>query len=516
MLISRRSWMQRGAGGLASAFLLRQSAAGSPRRKFDPFFGTAVDALGALRNREISSAELVDHVFRRIQQHNPRINAFITLNEEGARSAAHNADAGRDRGQDLGPLHGLPILVKDAFETEGLRTTCGSKSLEHHVPDRDAVVVARLRQAGAIIIGKTNLPEFASDVQSYNEIAGTTRNPWNLDRTPGGSTGGGAAALAAGFGFLEIGSDIGGSIRTPSHFCGVFGLKPTIHLVPLRGHIPPMPGDQAVEDSLGVAGPMARSAQDLLLELLVIGGPGPGLDRGYRWTLPPARGTNLRDYRIGYVVDDPFCPVSSGVRHVLEGLVRELGARGARLTPGWPAGYDPAQAFEVYLRLLGGAFSTALTDEERELMRGATGKPWEWQARHWVGGADGSHADWRRDTEAQLATRALWQDYFSSFDAFLMPENFLTAFPHDTEKSFFERTAHIPEGPRLYGDMLAWISPPTLTGCPAAVAPVGTGPDGLPVGVQIMGPFLEDAVPIHLAGLIEDLTGGFAPPPGLE
>jgi amidase len=513
MVISRRSWMGLGGAGLLSTLLHQRSVRSAARGSFDPAFGSAVDALRALRTREISSSELVDHVFRRIHQHNPQINAFLTLNEEEARKAAKRDDEELAGADDLGALHGLPILVKDTFETKSLKTTSGSMSLADHTPEVDAVAVARLRRAGAIIVGKTNMPEFASDLQSYNGITGTARNPWNPDRTPGGSTGGGAAALAAGFGFLEIGSDIGGSIRTPSHFCGVYGLKPTIHVVPLRGHIPPLPGEPQIEDLLGVAGPLARSPQDLLLELLVIGGPEPGMDRGYRWTLQPARGTHLKDYRIGFVLDDPFCPVSAGVRLVLEALIRELEGQGAHLTRGWPAGYDPAESFGIYLRLLGGAFSTALTEEERDLIRNAAGQPWEWYARHWGGGADGTHQAWRNDTGRQLAIRSLWQDYFREFDAFLTPANFLTAFAHDHEKSFFERTVSIPEGTRQYGDMLAWITPATLTGCPAVVAPAGVAADGLPVGIQIMGPFLEDAVPVHLAGILQELTGGFVAPP---
>jgi amidase len=513
VIISRRSLMRMGAGGFVAALLRGENGFGSASGSFDPAFGSAVEALRAIRTREIASSELVDIVFRRIRRHNPEINAFITLNEEAARKAARRADDELAKGRDLGPLHGLPILIKDTFSTAGLRTTAGSKGLVDHTPELDALAVARLRDAGAVVIGKTNTPEFASDLQAYNDIVGTTRNPWDPDRTPGGSTGGGAAALAAGVGFLELGSDIGGSIRTPAHFCGVFGLKPTLHVVPVEGHIPPAPGERPIPDNLGVAGPLARSARDLLLSLLTVGGPEPVHRRAYRWSLPPARGTRLRDYRIGYVTDDPFCPVSGEVGRVLEDVVRELEKRGSRPARGWPAGYDPAQGFDLYLRLLGAAFSTALTEEERDLMRGSAGKPWESHARHWLAGAEGAHSAWRRDTAAQLDLRVLWEDYFRDYDAFLMPANFTTAFPHDQEKSFFERTVSTPEGSRRYGDMLAWITPATLTGCPAAVAPVGISSEGLPVGIQIMGPFLEDVVPIHLAGLLEDVTGGFVPPP---
>ena len=212
---------------IAFPFISRLPRADAQAKKFDPDFGEASRAVEAMRTGVISSRELTGHVFKRIHKYNPKINAFITLIENQAMEQAKKADDARAAGRASGKLHGLPILVKDSFATEGIRTTCGSKTLENYVPKADAIVVARLRAAGAIIVGKTNLPEFAADWQSYNQIAGVTNNPWDVTRTPGGSTGGGAAALAAGLGFLEIGSDIGGSIRIPSHFCGLFGHKPT-------------------------------------------------------------------------------------------------------------------------------------------------------------------------------------------------------------------------------------------------------------------------------------------------
>ena len=190
----------------------------------------------------ISSRELLDTTFGRIKKYNPRLNAFVTLMEEQASERGRLADEQRAAGKIWGPLHGLPIVIKDAFETAGVRTTSGSKTLEKYVPKEDAAAVARLKKAGAIVVGKTNMPEFAGDLQSYNEIVGTANNPWDIKRTPGGSTGGGAACIAAGMGFLELGSDIGGSIRTPCHFCGIYGHKPTLNVVPMEGHIPPPPG----------------------------------------------------------------------------------------------------------------------------------------------------------------------------------------------------------------------------------------------------------------------------------
>jgi len=500
----------------AFPFIKSLPRAESATTDFDPSFGTASQAVRAMREGVISSTELLNHTFSRIENYNSRINAFITLNQEEARERARRADEALARGRRFGPLHGLPILIKDTFATAGLRTTSGSKQLERYVPGEDAVAVGRLKEAGAIIIGKTNMPEFASDMQSYNLIAGTTRNPWDLERTPGGSTGGGAAALAAGFGFTELGSDIGGSIRIPCHFCGVYGLKPSLNLVPLGGHIPPLPGERAPKPDLGVAGPMARSARDLLLQLEVIAGPDPQEAEAYRWKLPAPRRTRLNDYRIGYVFEDPFCPVSPEVAAPLERALDSLRKAGADLTEGWPEGFDPGKAFDLYLVLLAAAFSVAITAEERELMRENVGSSWGAYARLWLKGSSLSHTEWLALSGERLNLRAIWSRYFETYDAFLMPVNMVPAFEHDHHLSFFERTVTTSAGPRQYGDLLRWISPATLTGCPAAVAPAGKTTARLPVGLQIMGPFLEDATPIDIAEYFGEILGGFTPPGGFS
>ncbi len=512
---NRRDFLRTAGASLAAPFFSRMPRAVAADGKFDPNFGTASEALRALRAAAISSRELTAHVFARIKKHNPKINAFVTLLEEQAMERARQADEARAAGRGRGRLLGLPILIKDSFQTAGVRTTCGMKMLEKHVPKEDAIAVARLKAAGAIIIGKTNLPEGAADMQSYNAVAGTTNNPWDTSRTPGGSTGGGAAALASGFGFLELGSDIGGSIRVPCHFCGVYGLKPTLNVVPLDGHIPPPPDAIAPTPDLPVAGPLARSAQDLLLELQILAGPAGADTRAYRWNLPAARGARLRDYRIGYVLDDAFCPVGSDVKGVLTRAVEALRKGGVTLSEGWPKDFSPQEANETYLRLLAAVMGQGLPEAVMEPLRRATGKPWESFAKAWMEGVALPHAQWVALSERRLKTRALWQDYFRTYDAFLMPVNFVPAFPHDQKLTFVERTVDTPEGPRQYADMLKWIVPATLSGCPAAVAPVGRTAKGLPAGIQIMGPYLEDATPIDIAGRMADVVGGFETPPGL-
>lgn len=510
---SRRTLLKSAAAILASAQLaghtLRASAAAAA--KFDPAFGTATDALAALSSRAISSRELTEHVFARIHRYNTKINAFVTLLEEQALAQAKKADEARARNRAVGALHGLPVLIKDTFETAGTRTTSGAKMLENYIPKQDAVVVARLKQAGAILVGKTNLPEFAGDAQSFNDIAGTTNNPWDLTRTPGGSTGGGAAALAAGFGFLEIGSDIGGSIRTPASFCGVYGHKPTLDIVPLAGHIPPPPGVMPAPTVLPVCGPLARSGADLLLELGVVAGPAGDDALAYRWSLPKPRKTSLRDYKLGVVLDDPFCPVDPEVLKVLSDAVAALRKAGVQITEGWPSGFEPRQNLDNYFFLLGSIISQGLPDAAIEGMRKAV----ESGARvPFLLGSIETHRKWNAENRQRLKTRAVWGEYFKTFDAFLSPVDFVPAILHDHSPDQNARRIATAKGARPYLDLLSWISPATLTGCPATSVPVGRTTGGLPVGLQVVGPYMEDATPIDIAIRMAAVTGSFVAPPG--
>ncbi len=513
---SRRDFLKITSAAIGAApFISKLSRATTDASKFDPNFGTATQAMQALQRGVISSRELTAHVFERIKKHNPKINAFVTLLEEQAMAQAKQADEMRAKKKPVGPLHGLPIVVKDVFATEGVRTTSGSIAFEKYVPKEDAVVVARLKAAGAIIVGKTNVPEFAADWQSFNQVAGTSNNPWDVKRTPGGSTGGGAAALAAGFGFIEIGSDIGGSIRIPSHFCGVYGHKPTFNVVPLNGHIPPPPGMSAPAE-LPVAGPLARSAGDLKLELEIIGGPALDEAIAYRWSLPAPRRTKLTDYRLGYVIDDPLCPVDSTVKEVLTSAVESLRKKGAQLTEGWPAGIDPKKQYENYYWLLAAFFSLSFPEQVFKGMQQAVSSGTD---DLWLKGVTSLHRDWLALSGQRLKAGELWREYFKTHDGFLMPVSFVTAFPHDQkgnlqDGALMQRRLMTAEGERPYIDMSKWISFATLTGCPATVAPVGRTKSGLPVGIQIMGPFLEDATPIDIAAKMVDVTGGFIAPPG--
>jgi len=376
-------------------------------------------------------------------------------------------------------------------------------------------VVARLRASGMVILGKTNVPLFAADWQSYNAVYGQTNNPWDVSRTPGGSTGGGAAALAAGLTYLEPGSDLGGSIRIPAHFCGVYGHKPSLDVVPLRGHIPPPPGIPATPPStLPVAGPLARTAADLLAALEVLGGPDGDEARAWRWSLPPARGARLADYRIGYVLDHPRCPVSPEVGDALAATIEALRKAGAQLTEGWPAGVAVEDQFDTYYALLMGRFTPPLGEDQLPgLRQRAANQDGSYLAKYALA-VTASDAYFQTLEMRRRQARGVWQAYFRTSDAFLLPTALVPAFPHDPTTSPLVRVLATPRGERPYLDLCFWTSFASLAGLPATTAPVGLTPGGLPVGMQIMGPYLEDATPIDLAGRLADVVGGFRPPPG--
>jgi amidase len=499
--------------GLAAGvpYLLRFGRAAAAERLFDPSFGTATQAARAIRAGVISSRELTAHVFARIRKHNTAINAFVTLIEEQAMQRAAEADSMLAKGQPWGALHGVPVLMKDLQATAGIRTTYGSKRFEQNVPTQNTVAVDRLLGAGAIILGKTNTPEFGADHQTFNEVAGTTNNPWDLQRSSGGSTGGGAAALAAGFGFLELGNDLGGSIRNPSHFCGVYGHKPSFDLVPRDG--PLVPGAPAASrDNQWVNGPLARCAQDLRFALGLVAGPSTDEALALRLELPPPRAMRLRDYRIGYVLSDLFCPPDSEVSKLLAGAIEALGKQGVRLKEGFPAGIELKRSHDDWFFLAVNSWYVA-EDAIRRRVESLKGVD-DYYSPKVIEALSASYHQWRLRDGGRLQARAIWQDYFRDYDAFLMPANFSAAFPHTQQKIWTERAVVTADGSRPYRDIGRWISVATYSGCPATVAPIGRTRQGLPVGIQIMGPFLEDATPISIASLLADHLGGYEPPPG--
>jgi amidase len=480
-------------------------------------FRSASELMRALRERELVSRELLEHYLARIERLNPGLRAVVSLDAERARRRADEADAARDRGETWGPLHGLPISVKDCFETQGLRTTAGSPTLADHVPTRDAVAVERLRAAGAIVFAKTNTPPLAMDWQTYNPLFGTTCNPWDVSRTPGGSSGGSAAATAAGLSGLELGSDIGGSIRVPAHWCGIYGHKPSWGIVPQRGHIPGWPGALR-EDDINVVGPLARSAADLDLALGVLAGPLPDRARAWTLALPPPRHAALRQYRVAAWLDDPACPVDAGVRERLESAVSALRRAGVAVDAQARPGFSLEQAFALYRRLMVPITAAVMRDAEfaainkhaDSLAPDAGG-----DLSQFLREVGLRHRDWILLHEQREAQRASWADFFRRFDVLLCPVAPVPAVRHDHSEPMLLRTLEVDGGTRPYTDMLVWPGLVGVAHLPASIAPVGRTPAGLPVGIQIVAPYLEDRTALAFAAHLETLLGGFEPPAGM-
>ncbi len=478
-------------------------------------FVSALDAAGLIRKKKISSLELTRYIFDRIERYNPALNAFVYQLKDSALAQAQKADDALARNEPdgpfpLGPFHGVPVQVKESFAVAGQPCTWGIPSFKDARPAQNSAAVDRLLGAGAILLGATNVPVNLSDWQSYNPIYGVTNNPWDLSRTPGGSSGGAAAAVAAGLGYLSVGSDIGGSIRIPSHFCGIFGHKPTQDLISQRGHLPGgVLAPAGSSTMLAVAGPMARSAQDLLAALKVLGGPEGADAKAWKWELPAPRAQRLRDFRVGYVLDDSVAPPAPDVRAVLETTLENLRRAGVQLKPGWPSGFELKPMLETYRYLLYAIFISRSPEPVKKSLRAE----YERTAGSEAAEKLSSLSDWQERIMQRLQLRALWQSYFNEIDVFLSPASFTVAFPHDHSEPQSARKVQTVAGPRSYMEALAWMGAASLTGCPATVAPAGRTTAGLPVGIQIMGPYWEDATPLVFADLLAQEFGGFSPPP---
>ncbi len=451
---------------------------------------TAGELVGALAARRVSALELADAAIARIERLDGPINAVVVRDFDRARTAAKAADQALARGERR-PLLGLPMTVKEAHNIEGLPTTWGSPAFSGWIAPKDSIGVSRLKAAGAVILGKTNVPPFLADWQSDNPIYGRTRNPWDLGRSPGGSSGGSAAALAAGFTPLEFGSDIGGSIRIPSAFCGVYGHKPSHGVIPSRGHAPP--GVDGGEFPLAVIGPMARCAADLERALDVLAGPPPEEAVGYSLNLPAPRHRNLADFRVLMLTHHPLAPVDGEILAALDGLASRLEAAGAEVFRHSDLAPDLAHAHQVYMSMLGPLMAPP------ETMTGQGAPP--------IG-------SWFQATYAQTQIRRAWAALFETIDVAVAPTLGVVAFPHDDNPDMLARQLMVNGQPEPYFGQLAWPGMATLAHLPATAAPIGLTKGGLPIGAQIIGPYLEDRTTIAFAGLLEQAFGGFKAPPG--
>ena len=487
-------------------------------------FLTAQGLAHRIRQRQVSAQDVLEAHLRQIAAHNPAINAIVTLDEEPARRRSKAADEALARGEVWGPLHGVPVTIKDVFETAGLRTTSSFRPLANYVPKQDARVVARLRAAGAIILGKTNAPEMAGDEQTNSPLFGRTNNPWNLARTPGGSSGGSAAAIASGMSPLDIGSDIGGSVRNPAHFCGVFSLKPSDHRVPFGGHIPPPPGSKGrgLLRHFLTPGPIARSVEDLRLALTLIAGPDE-----QEWEVPPvplmpAPVRELRELRFAWS-DDFGIPVSAEIKTALADLAAKLAQSGCRVERRNPPDFDFAQALRVYGLLKEAAFTvkSSLLHLPRFMWRVLSELV---PSRNPIGRGllQGVGANLQGYARA-LSQRDIFinkLDFFlGDWDAWLCPVAALPAYPHLLSRTPIEQLRATVE---VDGQKIPYILATSmfttlfnLTGNPMVVLPLARTREGLPIGVQVVGKRWDDMALLAVAEQLTKVTGPFQPPPGL-
>lgn len=471
----------------------------------------ATDLVAMLRGRRIGAEELLDLHLARVERLNPPVNAVVTLDFDRARTAARHFDA-QAAGEERGQLGGLPMTVKETWGMAGMRTTVGLPFLADNVSAEDSRPVARLRGQGAVIFGKTNVPIGGADHQTANPIYGLTRNPWDLSRTVGGSSGGAAAALATGLTPLELGSDIGGSIRIPAHMCGLFGHKGSFGLIPTLGHVPPMP-EVKVEPELSVAGPMARNAADLELGLDALTRAGPHA--------PPSRHERLADFRIALWTGDLPYAASAETIAAMDDLAQALSARGAKVSTTARPPFDAMSSLETYIRSL---FSIVLGGQPfrvDEAERAELGHDALWYADVLEQCANGSGPSWQALSDARAALKAAWATFFQSWDAIVCPVFPTTAFEHDLSGEGIAAQLHrrrmVDGESHVYLSQLSWPSLATVADLPATVVPVPRKAGELPLGLQLIGPFMEDRTTVRLSALLEaELDCCFRAPPLLN
>lgn len=477
-------------------------------------FASAADMLEALQQLQISSVELLEMHLERIEKYNPKINAIVIPNYDNARKAAAAADEARARGES-GPFLGLPLTIKDCLDVEGLTGTGGLKQFAKRTADSDSRLSGRVLGAGGVLMGKTNVPPSASDWQSANPIFGRTNNPWDLSKSPGGSTGGGAAALAAGLTPLEFGSDIGGSIRIPAAFCGVFGHKPSETALPRSGHFPgsPLPNPANV---MSVQGPLARRAVDLELAMDVISGPDVGEDVAWRLELPPSRHQRLADFRVAILPLIDWLPVDAEISASLEELVGSLRRAGATVREAKPEAFgDLRRHHELYSSILAARTSAGTPEKDRrhraEKMRQGDDPFGEALAR----GLEASASDYNLWLRERELFRKSYREFFTEWDILLAPNDITVAFPH-TDEPWPKRRLDINGQPVFYGLQTVYPAVATLSGQPSTAFPTGLTKAGLPIGLQVIGPYLEDRTTMRFAALVEQEFGSFRAPPGYE
>ncbi|MEN8652553.1 amidase family protein [Streptomyces sp. 21So2-11] len=470
-----------------------------------PYRSTARAQLSALRRGTITARDLLDQVLTHHAKVNPGLNAVVTLDADAARAAADKADAYLARtGRTMGPLHGLPITIKDSLETKGMRTTCGSPDLSDHIPSTDADIVALLRQAGAIIIGKTNVPAMCQDIQTANPIFGGTNNPHSPAHTAGGSSGGPSVAVATGLSALEVGSDLAGSLRLPAAYCGVFALRTSrgaSPIIPTRGHIPRPPGWLTSSDMLTL-GPIARDADDLDLLLDVLAAPAGADADAWKIDLPAPTKARLGQYRVGLWADDDFCRVDASTRNLMGQVANALRTSGAHVDNATRP-VDFAASNTLFERLMYATSAATATDEAfAEEVKAAESVADDAPSARYLKSRTMRHRDWARADEDRQKLRAQWADYFAEHDVLITPAAPTAAVLDQTSVPLQDRYITVDGEKRGFFDQTSWVNLASPVGLPAVVMPTGQTSDGRPLAIQIVGPYLSDRTVIAVAKLL--------------
>ena len=479
-------------------------------------YQTATELARRIQDKDVGCLELLEIFLDRTARHNPALNAIIVLDADKARERAKAADAALARGEIWGPLHGVPMTIKESFDVEGTPTTWGVVEHEHNIARRDALSVSRMKAAGVTMFGKTNVPYMLADWQSFNDVYGTTNNPWDVTRTPGGSSGGSAAALAAGLTGIEAGSDIGASIRNPAHYCGVFGHKPTMGILPTTGQA--LPGNNVPPD-IAVIGPLARGADDLEIATLAMAGVGGRDAAGWVLNPPKPAKTALKDFKVAVVLQDDNCVIDGDYADQLQATVERLAALGVTVDDTARPVKDTKRAHLVYLMLLRAATGGRLPDDviAAHKARADAADPDDFTYKTIVDRAvTMTHKEWLAwDEERELLCRE-WAAFFEDYDLVLTPMAASAAFPQDEAGERADRTIPVNNTRQSTLDQMFWAGYPGVVFLPGTCAPVGLSRSGLPCGLQIIGPHMSDLTTIHFARLMEQNIGGFVAPPGYD
>ena len=486
-------------------------------KSLDLPFRTAKQLASSIRKKKIGCLELLDLYVKRVEAYNPELNAVIASDIEGARKRAKAADKAVKAGKKLGPLHGVPMTIKESFDVAGYATTWGDPAFRNHRAEKNSLVAQRMIDAGVILFGKTNVPLNLADWQSYNEVYGSTNNPWDLSRTPGGSSGGSGAALAAGLTGIEAGSDIGASIRNPAHYCGVYGHKPTWGVVSPKGHA--LGGAVSTSGDIGVVGPLARGAEDLEIAMSVMAGPDTIDGRGWTLSLPKARKKKLRDYKVAVLLSDPNAEVDQSVQGEIQKLADFLGRKKAKVSDTARPAIDTAELNDVYVRLLRAATSARIPDDAyNAALRDVAALPDDDKSyfAQMQRGNTLSHRTWLRLNEKRHRMRLAWDAFFDDYDLMLCPVAVTAAFPHDQQGLRHLRTIVVNNKKVPVVDQIFWAGYAGVTLLPASAAPIGQTRDGLPIGVQIIGRQYDDYTCIEFAKLLEKEYRSFVPPPAYQ